>query len=168
MCHGMNCGDQRWEIFRDDDDCQRSLSKPPLLHAAISFLKTSAHGVVHPDVLVQFFPAQGEAMEAQSNLFKQVLRGAGEQWIFGCGGTHAAAIGQFQANPPGFHPAAADDGFGCRFNDHAFEGWQLRRKLAMSDCRLARNGDCSAPPLLRVNPISFPGSAVRSWGAGRG
>ena len=114
-------GDQREDLFRDDEVRQRFLSRPPALHLTRSFWKTSTHGVVHPDVLIQFFPAQGEAVEAQLNMFQQVLRRAGEQRIFGGGKTYAAAIGQFQANPPGFHPAAAGDGFGCRFNDHAFE-----------------------------------------------
>ena len=59
----MNRGDQREDIFRDDEGRQRFLSKPvlPPLHSTRSFWKTSAHGVVHPDVLIQFFPAQGEA-----------------------------------------------------------------------------------------------------------
>src|ERR1035437_9639612 len=92
----MSREDQREDIFRDDKGRQRFLSKPvlPPLHSTRSFWKASAHGVVHPDVLIQFFPAQGEAVEAQLDLFKQVLRRAGEQRIFGGGKTHAAAIGQ--------------------------------------------------------------------------
>ena len=83
--------------------------------------KPSAYGVVHPDVFVQLFPAQGEAVETQLNLFEQVLGRVGKPRILGGGKTRATAIGQFQANPPGFHPAATRDGYSCRFNDHAFQ-----------------------------------------------
>ena len=61
-------GDQREDLFRDDEVRQRFLSRPPALHLTRSFWKTSTHGVVHPDVLIQLFPAQGEAVEAQLNM----------------------------------------------------------------------------------------------------
>ncbi|MEO8428656.1 MAG: hypothetical protein ABI651_16270, partial [Verrucomicrobiota bacterium] len=60
--------------------------------------ETPTHRVFHPDVLVEFFPPQGQSLQAETHLFKLGLRGIGEQRIFAGRETHQPLIGQFQSD----------------------------------------------------------------------
>jgi len=83
--------------------------------------KASTDGVIHPNVFVQFLPAQGQTVQAKRGFFEKILRRVGEQWIFRGGKTDKSSINEFQTNPPGFNPAAHGCGFGHIFSDHAIE-----------------------------------------------
>src|SRR5580698_9584182 len=83
--------------------------------------KSSADSVIHPNVLVQFFPAQRKAVQTQLYFLQKFLGGFGKQWKLCNGKTYEPAVGKFQAYAACFHPAAHGDGFSFRFSDHVIE-----------------------------------------------
>ena len=72
----------------------------------LSARETPANRVVHPDVFVEFFPAQSQSMQAERDLFELSGRGIGEQRIFAGRKTDQPLIGQFQPDAAVFHPTA--------------------------------------------------------------
>jgi hypothetical protein len=44
--------------------------------------KPSTDSVIHPNVFIQAFPAQGQTTQTKRNFFEKVLRRVGKQWVF--------------------------------------------------------------------------------------
>ena len=82
-------------------------------------------GVVHPDILIEFFPTQGTSLQTQFEFFKEGLRGISEQLVFRRGETHEPLVGQLQPNPPALNPATQGLGRWWRVIVH---GHQYRRE----------------------------------------
>lgn len=68
--------------------------------------EAALHGVVHPDVLVEFFPAQSESLDAEFHFFELGLGRVGEQRILVGGETDDPLVGQFEPDATAFDPAA--------------------------------------------------------------
>ena len=83
--------------------------------------KSSADGVIHPNVLIQFFPTQRQTVQAQLYFLQEFFGGFGKQGKFCNGKTDEPSVGQLQAHAPGIHPATRGDGFIFWFSDHALE-----------------------------------------------
>src|SRR6266576_5555664 len=127
--------------------------------------ETPAHGVVHPDIVVEVFPAQGQSLKAEFDLFELRLRGVGEQRILAGGETHQPLIGQFQTDAAAFHPTAHRGGFFLNFHDAQYtrpaasrnvlpraDECAPVRRLRIRDWRPARRAAASTwPPRLRAS-----------------
>lgn len=83
--------------------------------------KTAANGVVHPNIFVQIFPAQGQTTDTKRDLLEEALGRFGQQRILRGGKTDKSPVSKFQANLPGIDPAAHGCGFCHGFSGHAFE-----------------------------------------------
>ena len=82
--------------------------------------KTAAHGVVNPDVLVQFLPAERPSLYPEEDFFEQILRRICQQRIAsGWEADHSLVI-EFQPNTAALHPAAHAGGRAIL--DHVFSG----------------------------------------------
>jgi len=73
-------------------------------------IQTPIAPIVHPDVFVQFFPAQGQPVQSERDLLEKILWRVGEQRIFGGGKTQWLSVGEFQTNVAVFHPPARGGG----------------------------------------------------------
>ena len=54
--------------------------------------KPAMHRIIHPDVFIEFFPAQSAALDAEADSFEQRLRSLGQPRVFGGGKTDEALI----------------------------------------------------------------------------
>ena len=68
--------------------------------------EAALHGVVHPDVFVEFLPAQGESLDAEFHFFEFNLGSFSQKRVFAGGKTDEPLVGQFEPDPAAFNPAA--------------------------------------------------------------
>jgi hypothetical protein len=68
--------------------------------------ESPVHRILHPDVLVEFLPAQGASLDAELDLLELGLRRIREQGVLRGREAHQTLVGELDPHPAAFHPAA--------------------------------------------------------------
>lgn len=80
------------------------------------------HRIIHPDILIEFLPAQCAALHAERDLLQEFPGRVGETRVFRSGKAEEALVVEFEPDAAALDPAADGDCGGV--SGHEIQCWQ--------------------------------------------